>query len=240
MSSLDFSEYEERNRLGEMDECFLKYTTTDKSSRFHNYTRQYTEILAKYRDKPIKFLEIGISKGGSLQGWRDYFHKDSVIVGIDLHETATITDPDINIELGDATDKAVLDRLTEKYGTFDVIVDDGSHKNVDVIKSFEYLFPLLNDKGLFIVEDTSCFKPHPWVDITHDSSYPNHLQYFVQFTPLLNQWRYDSTSGPRDFCCDPFKILKKTDNVFEYSIDKVEFGCGFIAIHKLIRTHWIK
>jgi hypothetical protein len=66
------------------------------------------------------------------------------------------------------------------------------------------------------------------------------LNYFFKYTPFLNQWRHDSTEGVQDFISDPFKVMKKTDNVFEYSIDKIEYGCGFIAIHKKIRNHWIK
>ena len=46
--------------------------------------------------------------------------------------------------------------------------------------------------------------------------------------------------GIKDNCIDPFKIQKKTENVFEYSIDKIEYGCSYIAIHKKIRRHWIK
>ena len=27
--------------------------------------------------------------------------------------------------------------------------------------------------------------------------------------------------------------------LFEYSIDRIEFGCSYIAIYKKVRTHWI-
>jgi len=43
----------------------------------------------------------------------------------------------------------------------------------------------------------------------------------------------------KDWCIYPFKIKKKKDNVFEYSIDKIEYGCSYIAIHKKNRNHWI-
>jgi len=94
----------------------------------------------------------------------------------------------------------------------------------------------LNDNGLYIVEDTICYKSKGHIV----ENYENHLQYFFKYTQYLNQWRYDSTEGIKDHCIDPFKIQKKTENVFEYSIDKIEYGCSYIAIHKKIRTHWIK
>jgi spermidine synthase len=142
----------------------------------------------------------------------------------------------IFIELGDATEPDFIEKITEIYGSFDIIIDDGSHMNRDVIKSFELLFPLLNDNGIYIVEDTICYKSHHHID----TNYENHLQYFFKYTQYLNQWRYDSTNGIKDNCVGPFKIQKKTTNIFEYSIDKIEYGCSYIAISKKIRHHWIK
>jgi hypothetical protein len=169
---------------------------------------------------------------------REAFKNSTCIVGLDIN-TKCKSYEDVNnnlfIEIGDATDSNFIKTITEKYGTFDIILDDGSHINKDVIKTFELLFPLLNDNGLYIVEDTICYKSESYIDPNYD----NHLQYFVKYIQYLNQWRFDSTQGVKDNCIDPFKIQKQTDNIFEYSIDKIEFGCSYIAISKKIRTHWI-
>ena len=69
--------------------------------------------------------------------------------------------------------------------------------------------------------------------------YNNHLSYFYKFTNFLNQWRYDSHKGIQDNCVDPFKIMKHTSNIFEITIDKIEYGCSYIAIYKKSRYHWI-
>jgi len=211
---------------------------TDKGINFHNYTRQYESIFKNFREKPIKYLEIGVAAGGSVKGMREAFKNAECIVGLDINVTCSVFNDPLNkifIEIGDATDSNFINYITQKYGKFDIILDDGSHLNRDVIKTFELLFPLLNDNGLYIVEDTSCFKHSYFLD----QNYDNHLNYFMKYIPFLNQWRLDSTEGPKDFISDPFKILKKTDNVFEYSIDKMEYGCGFVAIHKKVRKHWI-
>ena len=139
------------------------------------------------------------------------------------------------VEIGNATNAEFIKKIIDEYGTFDIILDDGSHVNRDVILSFELLFPLLNDNGLYIVEDTICYKHASYIDPNH----PNHLQYFFQYTKFLNQSRYDSDEGIKDICVDPYKIQKKTKNVFEYSIDKIEYGCSYIAIYKKVRQHWI-
>ena len=37
---------------------------------------------------------------------------------------------------------------------FDIIIDDGSHKNLsDILFSIKYLFKILNKKGVYIIED---------------------------------------------------------------------------------------
>ena len=221
-----------------LDVIFNKYDT-DKNTHFHNYTRQYNTLLNDFRDKPTKYLEIGVFNGGSVKAFRETFKQSPCILGLDIDSRCKKyedVENNIFIEIGNATDRNFVEQITKKYGSFDIILDDGSHTNKDVIKSFELLFPLLNDNGLYIVEDTICYKSKGHIV----ENYENHLQYFFKYTQYLNQWRYDSTEGVKDNCIDPFKIQKKTTNVFEYSIDKIEYGCSYIAIYKKNRTHWIK
>jgi SAM-dependent methyltransferase len=222
-----------------LDFIFSKYSRlSDKGPHFHNYTRQYEKLLTELRNKPVKYLEIGVHSGGSLMAMREAFKNATCILGLDVNpDCKNVENVNYNIcvEIGDATNRQFIKKITEKYGTFDIILDDGSHRNSDVIKTFELLFPLLNDNGLYIIEDTICFKSPDHLD----PNYENHLHYFFKYTAYLNQWRFDSTNGVNDHCIDPFKIKKKTTNVFEHSIDKIEYGCSYIAISKKIRKHWI-
>ena len=223
--------------MEQLEEIFNRHKT-DKIINFHNYTRQYETLLKDFRDKPIKYLEIGVFNGGSIRAFREAFKNSTCILGLDIDSACKLyedTSNNIFIEIGNATDFNFIEKIIEKYGMFDVILDDGSHINREVIQTFELLFPLLNDNGLYIVEDTICYKSPDHID----SNYENHLEYFFKYAQYLNQWRFDSTKGVKDNCIDPFKIQKKTDNIFEYSIDKIEFGCSYIAIWKKIRTHWI-
>jgi hypothetical protein len=217
---------------------FNKYNS-DKNTSFHNYCRQYENIFRDFRTKPLKLLEIGVLQGESLKIWRDVFPNATNIVGVDINpqcKSYENTEKSIFVEIGDATKPDFIKFLNNKYGNFDIIIDDGSHTNKDVILSFESLFPSVNDDGIYLVEDTICYK-----SINHlVPSHPNHLDYFANLTPYLNQWRVDdSTDGIRDHCIDPFKIQKKAANIFEASIDMITFGCSFIAINKKIRHHWL-
>jgi SAM-dependent methyltransferase len=218
-------------------EIFNKYNT-DKNSGFHNYSRQYETLFKDFRTKPLRYLEIGVYCGGSINAMKEIFVKSQLIVGLDIDPNCKYfenAENNLFIDIGDATNPAFIETIKNKYSNFDIILDDGSHINKDVITTFELLFPMLNDGGIYIVEDTICYKSE-----THlDKKYPNHIQYFFNYLHYLNQWRFDSTAGQRDHCIDPFKIIKKTSNLFEYSIDKIEFGCSYIAIYKKTRNHWI-
>lgn len=216
---------------------FDKYNS-DKNSSFHNYCRQYESIMRDYRTKDISFLELGVLNGESIKMWREVFPNAKRIVGVDItpeckqYENA---DKSIFIEIGDATNSEFIKYINEKYGPFDIILDDASHINKDIILSFEKLFPLMNDNGLYIVEDTHAYRNPLLVD----RDYLSHLVYFGQYFPYLSQWRYNSTEGIRDHCQDPFKIIKKASNIFEATIDMITYGNSFVAINKKIKHHWL-
>ena len=61
---------------------------------------------------------------------------------------------DINMLLGDQSQDDVLDQwLAQTGGQFDVIIDDGSHKNSHILTSFMKLWPALLPGGIYFIED---------------------------------------------------------------------------------------
>lgn len=123
--------------------------------KWSHYFYYYDKYFAKYRNRPIKVLEIGVFEGGSLQMWRNYFGNESLIVGMDINrDCINYIEDGIDIFIGDQGSLYDLRKLVEKYGKFDIIIDDGSHQYVDQITSFEYLFDFINESGIYLVEDT--------------------------------------------------------------------------------------
>ena len=51
------------------------------SIKWSNYFQVYEKILSNYRNKKIKFVEIGVANGGSLFMWKKYFGKKAKIIG---------------------------------------------------------------------------------------------------------------------------------------------------------------
>lgn len=131
---------------------------TDKFG-MHDYTPVYHAYFAALRDLPLRLLEIGVGgygdpkRGGrSLAMWRDYF-PHAQIVGFDISEKQLDLGPRVTILQGSQIDADFLKRLVEDHGPFDIIIDDGSHHNAHVWRSFQLLMPALTPGGIYIVED---------------------------------------------------------------------------------------
>jgi trans-aconitate methyltransferase len=113
----------------------------------HTYIDYYQSLFNPLRHKPIKLLEIGIHTGHSLALWKTYFDK-AEITGIDIRKDR------INKSLVRGCKVIISDAtIQNNLGPFDIIIDDGSHRIEDQIKTFNIFFEKLNTNGLYIIED---------------------------------------------------------------------------------------
>lgn len=126
----------------------------------HRYAAHYATHFRHLRKANFTLLEIGIggysdslAGGNSLRMWRRYF-PNAQIVGLDYFDKSPQAEKRIRVYRGDQSDEELLSRIVAEVGRPDIVVDDGSHVNEHVIKTFEVLFPLLADDGLYAVEDT--------------------------------------------------------------------------------------
>lgn len=141
-----------------MEEVFRKWSGgvvdgTDKNT-IHSYLGTYEKVFSPRRADKIRLLEIGIFSGASLLAWADYFsHTETQIVGVDI-TTAKICfpmdNPKVQMHIFDATIKENVDKID---GSFDFIIDDGSHLVAHQMRSFELLKDRLNPGGVYIIED---------------------------------------------------------------------------------------
>lgn len=132
---------------------------TDKN-KYHFYTQHYQKHFKSYKYKKIKLLEIGIGGydiplygGESLRMWKSFFPFGKIF-SFDIFDKSFLKENRIKIYKGSQTDIDFLQIVCDDAGMFDLIIDDGSHMNEHVIKSFEFLFPKLKKSGIYVVEDT--------------------------------------------------------------------------------------
>lgn len=135
------------------------YHDTDKSSKWHHYTKHYADHLP---DSCGKLLEIGAYKGSSLRLWKDIYSCE--IHTIDIFKEfrgkylGILQKEGIICHQGDQANIKFLKTIKDK---FDIIIDDGSHNSRDMNVSFDYLFNnSLNPGGLYVVEDLHCCTEH--------------------------------------------------------------------------------
>ncbi|MCV2894750.1 class I SAM-dependent methyltransferase [Lentibacter sp. XHP0401] len=125
-----------------------------KVHKWHHYLPLYDRYFSRYRGTPVKFLEIGVNNGGSLQMWRRYFGKDAVICGIDINPACAQYDGQSGmVRIGSQDDPAFLAEVVAEMGGVDVVLDDGSHRMPHVDTSLKVLFPLLTQGGTYMIED---------------------------------------------------------------------------------------
>src|SRR5262245_27995053 len=60
--------------------------------KWRHYLSIYDRHLSAFCNTPARFLEIGVSDGGSLRMWRQYFGSKAVIFGIDIDPRCAFLD----------------------------------------------------------------------------------------------------------------------------------------------------
>ena len=122
--------------------------------KWHHYIPIYERYFAPFRGKKIRFLEIGVSEGGSLQMWRKYFGNDAVIFGIDINPKCIKFDNVAGkVRIGSQEDEKFLEEVVKEMGGLDIVLDDGSHHMKHITSSLKCLFPHLNYNGIYMIED---------------------------------------------------------------------------------------
>ena len=172
------------------NELFRIFSADTNVHKWHHYFDIYERYFGRYRDRPIRMLEIGVFRGGSLRMWKQYFHPDSTIVGIDVDPSCAaheIPDRSVYVRIGSQADPNFLAEVNGEFGPFDIILDDGSHKTHHQILSFGALFrDALTEGGCYMVEDM-----HTNYWIKHVDSPETFIDVSKQMIDMLHEPYFD-------------------------------------------------
>jgi cephalosporin hydroxylase len=173
-----------------------------------NYFPIYEKHFAPWKGKSATVLEIGVEHGGSLQMWRDYFGPGSTIVGIDIDPNcARHEPPGTHVRIGDQTDTAFLQQVTDEFGPFDIVIDDGSHISDHITATFNFLYSKVTENGCYFVEDL-----HKTYEAPHGNSLSNPMSFINQVKAITDSliadhvWHSNFTIKPTSFTRDTFCI----------------------------------
>jgi 23S rRNA U2552 (ribose-2'-O)-methylase RlmE/FtsJ len=136
-------------------EKFFKDNNHREIRKWHHYFEIYERYFKEYRGKNVVILEIGVSQGGSLQMWSEYFGKKAKIYGIDIDPRCKdFEEENIKIFIGSQLDRKFLRRIKKEIPKVDILIDDGGHMMKQQIISFEELFDHVKENGVYLCEDT--------------------------------------------------------------------------------------
>lgn len=122
-------------------------------SKWPHYFPIYEKHFARFRNRPCRLLEIGVDRGGSLRLWKRWLGPLAKIIGVDINpECAKHAEPQVEVLIGAQADPEFLARVLA-LGIPDIIIDDGSHRQLDVLKSFEFLYQRMSSSGVYVIED---------------------------------------------------------------------------------------
>lgn len=134
-----------------------RYFRKNKGRLIHkcvHYFDIYERHFSKYRGKEVVVLEIGVSHGGSLQMWQNYFGDKARIYGIDINpECEKFEEGNIKIFIGSQSDKDFLKEVSSQIPPIDIVIDDGGHTMDQQITTLKELFNHVKSDGIYLCED---------------------------------------------------------------------------------------
>lgn len=119
-----------------------------------HYFDVYDRHFSRFRGKEITILEIGVSQGGSLQMWKDYFGPKAKIYGVDVNpQCKELEEENIKIFIGSQADRSFLQEVKRAVPPIDILIDDGGHTMQQQIVTYEEMFGHVKDNGVYLCED---------------------------------------------------------------------------------------
>jgi hypothetical protein len=199
-------------------------SNTDKVTH-HEYHKYYEPVLKPYYNSHGSIVEIGLGTGQSLPMWQNLF-KHAHIYGVDKEYENSGNDR-YTIYKGDQSNandlNALRKSLTDKNVFF--INDDGSHIPEHQLLTFNTLFPILKEGGIYIIEDIEtsywtkgeCYNYKTRYGYKHPDSI---VEIFKDASDIMN----------REFIVDKTNLSKKILH-YDY-IESVTFARNCIIIKK--------
>lgn len=167
-----------------------KYFTENTGRLIHkwqHYFEIYDRHFERFRNTNVCVLEFGVSQGGSLRMWREYFGPNARIFGADINpHCKELEEERIKIFIGDQEDRTFLKSLAKAIPRIDILIDDGGHTMKQQINTFEELFAHIDVNGVYLCEDL-----HTAYWRSYGGGYKrkgSFIEYSKNFIDYINAW----------------------------------------------------
>lgn len=127
--------------------------------KWDHYFAIYKRHLYHFRNTSVRVAEVGVNDGGSLLMWRAFFGDDATLFGIDLNNRTLgyarrreYGHP-TEIVIEDQRAPGAWERICERLGPLDVVLDDASHDPRAQVATVTGAWSCLRPGGVIVVED---------------------------------------------------------------------------------------
>lgn len=173
---------------------------TDKNT-VHSYLPLYQKLLISKKESAKNVLEVGIgdgtqgiTNGGSIKLWHDYFVNANVHA-LDIQHLETVWDELKNKErifiyssMDAYNDDFFITHFLDKKIKCDFMLDDGPHSLESMQQFIKLYSQIMTDDGILVIEDVQYWD---WIDRLKNAV-PEHLKQFIKVYDLRpNKGRYD-------------------------------------------------
>lgn len=197
-----------------------KYFRQNKGRLIHkwiHYFDVYDRHFSRFRGKDIIILEVGVSQGGSLQMWKDYFGPKAKIFGIDVNpKCKELEEENIKIFIGSQSDRKFLNEVKKSIPKVDILIDDGGHTMEQQIVTYEEMFDQVKDNGVYLCEDLHTSYWLKWGGGHQRSG--TFIEYSKNFIDQLNAHHSEQKK---------FKVNKFTE-----SVDSIHYYDSILVLEK--------
>lgn len=195
-------------------------TFKKKLIKAHGYSKYYELYLKDLKQKKLSIIEIGSFYGNASAALFFYFNCSN-IYSADIN-------PDMyryksrrlaNFYSNTSLEKSITKDIIEKNIKFDVVIEDASHMLKDQIISLFMLFPLLNSKGIFFIEEIDFPETREDMRIGHQGPDLKYILNCVKMNKEFNS-TYISDEQKKYFLKNVESIEIKKGNFNEIAIIK--------------------
>jgi methyltransferase family protein len=135
-------------------EAYFRGHTGRRLHKWMHYFEVYDRHFARFREQSPVVVEFGVSQGGSLEMWKDYFGPGARLYGVDINPECKRFERDgVRIFIGDQSDRTFLRSIAKEIPYIDILIEDGGHMMDQQIATFEELFPVVQPNGVYLCED---------------------------------------------------------------------------------------
>ena len=139
--------------VDDLAQLALKHDS-DKNFQHTGYVQYYEKYFSPLRDKPVRLLELGMYCGNSIRMWEEYFPTGHILgVDIMLYNECKYDFKRARFCIGYLQDAVFVQEMATNNAPFDIIIDDAGHFPDQQRLCLYTLFPHLDPKGIYVIED---------------------------------------------------------------------------------------